>query len=97
MKHLEEDQAMSREIAKEFGEGYLPPPDTITIQKPAAFPGDDVIYWNTRTNEHTIGNVVDLKTQWYNEAEQLHRYKVRKIGGVRSVWVLDVEPLNKKQ
>jgi len=97
-KHLEEDKAMSKEIAKEFGEGYLPPLPTIEIEKPLAFEGDKVSFFNHRTpsQPQTTGVVWQTKTFWLNDTEYQHLYEVQPDGKNYDIVVKCVELINSK-
>lgn len=65
---LEEGKAISKEIAK------------IEIEKPSAFPGDKVVFYNPRTKggELTGGKVVHLETSWGDGGINIeHTYVVK--------------------
>lgn len=78
-EYLKEDKQASKEIAAEFGDGYLPPPPQITIDSPEAFPGDDVAFYNPRRprDPFDIGRVVHLETHWHGPEEYQHVYFIR--------------------
>lgn len=95
-RFLETDKAMSKEIAAQFGEGYLPPLPTITIEAPAAFPGQTVSFYNYRSKkkETTWGKVVQVETYWGTQTMYKHVYKVKPVNKqysirVRSVTVIE--------
>lgn len=95
-RYLKEDQAISKEIVAEFGEGWLPPLPTVEIEKPAAWPGDMVVFNNYRTPTEfqSIGKVVHVATDWRNADEYQHTYIVRPEGKNYRVKVREVELLN---
>lgn len=97
-KYLEEDKAMSAEIAAEFGEGWLPPVPTVEIDRPIAFPGNPVVFHNYRAirNNPQLGKVVHVETAWNDEGEYSHVYQVRPDGKNYTVWVREVRNLNSR-
>lgn len=78
-RYHEEDKAMSKKNAAEFGEGCMPPVPTISIERPVAFPGDRVMVDNYRKKIDTIESaiVVDLETTWRSKTEVIHAYRVK--------------------
>lgn len=78
-KYHEEDKSISKEIAKEFGEGWLPPLPKCEIEEPAAWPGQEVVFDNPRVriDPTTVGVVVHVETHWQNKGRYKHIYEVR--------------------
>ena len=101
MKHLQEDQQISREIASEFGEGWIPQRPTIEIKAPLAYPGDYVEFENPRAksieNRQQHGKVVHLVTNWIapdNDDGYIHSYHVEPSGKSYKCIVFELRKLN---
>lgn len=98
-RYAEEDKLMSENIAKEFGEGWLPPDPTIEIKKPKAFPGDQVVFSNKRKSrmkafdDSDIGIVKSLHTEWISDNEYLHIYSVLPTGRKNLIQVTEVQKI----
>lgn len=95
-KHYEADKAISKEMAEQFGEGWMPPLPAIEITKPVAMPGDEVVFNNyrARRNSSQAGKVIHVETNWRSTTEYQHCYTIRPEGKNYTVCVTDVRPIN---
>lgn len=93
-RYREEDKIMGKEIAKEFGEDWLPPKPTIEIEKPDAFMDDSVIISNPRAPRRIgeVGHVMNVSTIWAGKEKDgvIHIYTVQPLGKKYRVKVQEV-------
>jgi len=79
-RYYDEDKEISKEIAEEFGEGWLPPRPEITIPAPLAAVGDKVLVCNYRrrgVNDLDFGNVTHVMGSMLEGNIFIWRYKVK--------------------
>ena len=94
-KYYEFDKHISKEIEKEFGKGWLPPEENISIIKPSAFPGDLVFFTNPRKKKdiYSEGKLLQIKTLWASNTHYVHIYIVKPLLKNYSVKVKQVEKI----